>query len=226
MRLIKRYSKFKGYGFVGVANGEDLEEIVNAFNGLDVKGRPMKVQPAEPKKAYVEGEDSEPIKRAPKPKVPSTLIQVEKEKVETLGADGEVVKPKKKKRVRKPRSAVEKDEAETGPKSESEPKVAKPRAPYPPRKIRDPNSPLSDTVVFVGNLPFQVNDEDLGLVFEGYAVVSARVVKYGTRSKGFGFVEFAAGDVEKVLSEFEGAVLEERELVLKRAYAADEKIGN
>jgi len=50
---------------------------------------------------------------------------------------------------------------------------------------------LSKTAVFVANLPFSVDDAELGKIFENFRVKSAHVVRTRTqRSRGYGFVEF------------------------------------
>ena len=46
--------------------------------------------------------------------------------------------------------------------------------------------------LYIGNLSFEVSDEDLGQVFSQYGEVSsAKIIKdqFNGRSKGFGFVE-------------------------------------
>lgn len=51
--------------------------------------------------------------------------------------------------------------------------------------------------LFVGNLSFQIEDQDLEEVFKEFGeVVSAKVIinKFNGRSKGFGFVEMASDD--------------------------------
>jgi RNA recognition motif-containing protein len=50
---------------------------------------------------------------------------------------------------------------------------------------------LSKTAVFVANLPFSIDDEQLAKIFDGFQVKSAHVVRTRTqRSRGYGFVEF------------------------------------
>lgn len=51
-------------------------------------------------------------------------------------------------------------------------------------------------------MPFSVDDDKLGALFEGLSIVSSRVVvkKFGAgegRSKGFGFVDFASETDQK-----------------------------
>ena len=75
--------------------------------------------------------------------------------------------------------------------------------------------------LFVGNLPFDVNDADLATVL-GVAgkVESAKIVvnnKTG-RSKGYGFVEMATEELAKeAVAKFEGATLNERPITVQIA---------
>lgn len=83
--------------------------------------------------------------------------------------------------------------------------------------------------LFVGNLPFEVNESDLKKVF-GVAgtVVSAHVVinKKTGRSKGFGFVEMETEELAlETVKKFEGATLNERALSVQIATPKDEAKG-
>jgi len=58
--------------------------------------------------------------------------------------------------------------------------------------------------IYVGNLPFNVEEEDLRKIFEEYGeVVSAKVItdKFTGRGKGFGFVEMTSDDDAKTAIE-------------------------
>lgn len=51
--------------------------------------------------------------------------------------------------------------------------------------------------IYVGNLPFNLGEEDLKEIFEEYGeVTSAKIIsdKFSGRSKGFGFVEMESDD--------------------------------
>lgn len=51
--------------------------------------------------------------------------------------------------------------------------------------------------IYVGNLPFNLGEEDLKEIFEEYgAVTEAKIIsdKFSGRSKGFGFVEMDSDD--------------------------------
>ncbi len=77
--------------------------------------------------------------------------------------------------------------------------------------------------LFVGNLPFEVNDADLKTVLSVVgAVVEARVIlnKKTGRSKGYGFVEMETEELAlDAVKKFEGATLNERALTVQLATA-------
>jgi len=68
--------------------------------------------------------------------------------------------------------------------------------------------------IYVSNLSFAVQDEDLREFFAEYGEVSsAKVIKdkYTNRSKGFGFVEMPDDTAaQKAISELDGGVVEGR----------------
>lgn len=81
--------------------------------------------------------------------------------------------------------------------------------------------------LFVGNLPFEVNDADLRQVL-GVAgtVVDAKIVinKKTGRSKGYGFVEMETEELAKeAVAKFEGATLNERPITVQIASPKMEK---
>ena len=48
--MIKKFGRFKGYGFVSFATQKDADQAVSDWNGKESNGREIKVQPAtEPK---------------------------------------------------------------------------------------------------------------------------------------------------------------------------------
>jgi RNA recognition motif-containing protein len=77
--------------------------------------------------------------------------------------------------------------------------------------------------LFVANLPFSVNDEQLAKLFAdaGVATKSAHVVvKRNGRSKGFGFVEFdQQADQVKALNALNNKPVDGRDLIVKIALA-------
>jgi RNA recognition motif-containing protein len=75
--------------------------------------------------------------------------------------------------------------------------------------------------IYVGNLSYRVEENDLKEVFEEYGTVSsAKIItdKFSGRSKGFGFVEMDNDqDGNKAIEELNGATYENREMVVNEA---------
>jgi RNA recognition motif-containing protein len=81
--------------------------------------------------------------------------------------------------------------------------------------------------IYVSNLSFAVQDEDLRSYFAEYGeVTSAKVImdKFTNRSKGFGFVEMsdeAAG--QKAIAELDGATVDGRSIKVNVARPKEER---
>jgi RNA recognition motif-containing protein len=75
--------------------------------------------------------------------------------------------------------------------------------------------------IYVGNLDFKVNEQDLEKLFSEYGVVrSAKIItdKYNGRSKGFGFVEMEEKDeAEKAIKALDGSSYGNRKVVVNEA---------
>lgn len=75
--------------------------------------------------------------------------------------------------------------------------------------------------IYVGNLDYKVDEDDLKGIFEEYGTLSeVTVVKDGHngRSKGFGFVTMDDSDEGmKAVNELNGTTLKSRELVVNEA---------
>ncbi len=74
--------------------------------------------------------------------------------------------------------------------------------------------------IYVGNLPWAVDDKDLEELFAEYGEVeSAKVIKYkdSNRSKGFGFVEMDDDSASKAIEALEGHELEGRPLKVNQS---------
>ncbi|MBN2612490.1 MAG: RNA-binding protein [Bacteroidales bacterium] len=75
--------------------------------------------------------------------------------------------------------------------------------------------------IYVGNLDYKVDGEDLKGIFEEYGNVSETKVitdKFSGRSKGFGFVTMEnSADGIKAIKELNGATLENRQIVVNEA---------
>eukprot|EP00178_Gracilaria_changii_P000991 TRINITY_DN11354_c0_g1_i1.p2 TRINITY_DN11354_c0_g1~~TRINITY_DN11354_c0_g1_i1.p2 ORF type:complete len:237 (+),score=57.96 TRINITY_DN11354_c0_g1_i1:31-711(+) len=83
---------------------------------------------------------------------------------------------------------------------------------------------LSETVVYVSNLPFEFSDEDLMGVFAQHKPVSARIARRGNaRSKGFGFVEFGSTEAQQAALALDGHTIDEREITVKVSMSGVER---
>jgi RNA recognition motif-containing protein len=78
---------------------------------------------------------------------------------------------------------------------------------------------LSRTL-YVGNLPWATTSEDLADAFRAHGeVISSRIItdKQTGRSRGFGFVEVAAKDADKMIEAMNGAEFGSRPLTVNEA---------
>jgi RNA recognition motif-containing protein len=84
--------------------------------------------------------------------------------------------------------------------------------------------------IYVSNLSFAVQDEDLREFFAEYGEVSsAKVImdKYTNRSKGFGFVEMPDdAAAQKALAELDGGMVEGRAIKVMVAKPREERSNN
>lgn len=75
--------------------------------------------------------------------------------------------------------------------------------------------------LFVGSLPWSVNDAELKTLFEPYGkVASAKVVtdKQTRRSKGFGFVEFETeAEASAAINALNGSEVKGRNIIVSEA---------
>jgi RNA recognition motif-containing protein len=75
--------------------------------------------------------------------------------------------------------------------------------------------------IFVGSLPFSIEEADLRESFEAYgAVDSVKIItdKFTGRSKGFGFVEMSNDDeAQKAIDELNGATVDGRTIVVNKS---------
>jgi RNA recognition motif-containing protein len=74
--------------------------------------------------------------------------------------------------------------------------------------------------LYVGNLPWSVTDDELNEVFSKVAEVKgSRVIvdRVTQNSRGFGFVEVAEHDAERVINAMNGTELQGRALIVNEA---------
>ena len=84
--------------------------------------------------------------------------------------------------------------------------------------------------IYVSNLSFAVQDEDLRSYFAEYGeVTSAKVImdKFTSRSKGFGFVEMNDDtSAQKAIAELDGATVDGRTIKVNIARPREERSPN
>ncbi len=75
--------------------------------------------------------------------------------------------------------------------------------------------------IYIGNLDYRVNENDLMEVFEDYGTVdSAKIItdKFNGRSKGFGFVTMEdPEEARKAIDNLDGATYENRKMIVNEA---------
>ncbi|MFA4953440.1 MAG: RNA-binding protein [Candidatus Pacearchaeota archaeon] len=80
--------------------------------------------------------------------------------------------------------------------------------------------------IYVGNLPFSVDEEGLKKLFSGYEVEEASLIKdkFSGRSKGFGFITISDDEAaQKAVLEMNGKEIEGRELKVSEAKPMEER---
>jgi nucleolin len=120
-------------------------------------------------------------------------------------------------------SSDDDEEAEEAPKKSADEPVSKKRSAddmeieTPVKKARTQESDKSATL-FVGNLSWNIDDNALYEAFESCSgITGARVItdKANSRSRGFGYVDFATPeDAEKAMNEKNGSLLDNRDMRL------------
>lgn len=83
--------------------------------------------------------------------------------------------------------------------------------------------------IFVGNLPWSVNDAELQQKFSEFGnVLSARIVtdKFSGRSRGFGFVDMEDADAEKAIAAMTGYNWSGREVTVNEARPRADRKGD
>ena len=84
--------------------------------------------------------------------------------------------------------------------------------------------------IYVGNLDFKVNENDLENLFQEYGETSSVKIitdKYSGRSKGFGFVIMDDQDeAKRAIEELNGVTLKDREITVNEARPRKEYSNN
>jgi len=213
--VIRRGKRSLGYGFVALDSLEAVDRAVAELDKLDLDGRPVNVEAAKPKDelSTERPEHTEKPRRGRGGRRLTSRRRLSDEGEEGTAAAGQGPADEKEERAANGR--------ETGAPARRGRGRGGAGAGAPRRPPRGPpEGEPSKSTVFVSNLPYSVDDAELHDIFKDYKVASATVVKRfgGTRSKGFGFVEFASEEQQKlVLSKAEDFESEGRRLLIKVA---------
>jgi RNA recognition motif-containing protein len=252
-QVILRGTRSAGYGFVALATAVAAQKAVDALGGTELDGRAVIVEIAKPSEQKDKEKKEKKAKRRPGRRgskaVPGEVSEAEangeapKAEGEIAPESGEAAKPKKKKKktARKGKktaaAAAEDGAGEDAPAaapiegeaaaegSVKKPRARKPKAPRPPRPAgEDPAGEPSQTMLFVANLGFSVDDAALSTLFTeaGIHVVSARIVRrrWGQprKSKGYGFVDVGSEEEQKkAIAALEGKEIGGRPIAVKVA---------
>ncbi|KAJ2132766.1 hypothetical protein IW136_005046 [Coemansia sp. RSA 678] len=202
-RVIRRGKRSLGYGFVAFVSASSVDACVKGAK-VELDGRTINVEAARP----MSETEKAPAKRRPR--------RARKAKVE----EAEAAPKAEAKADAKVEAKADKADAKADAKAEAKPEAAarKPRV----RAKKPEDGPASETVAYVGNLPFATTDAELSALFAGFSIASARIVtnKKSSRSKGYGFVTFAShGDQTNAIAKFsaEPLVVADRPLNIKAA---------
>ena len=82
------------------------------------------------------------------------------------------------------------------------------------------------TKLYVGNLPYTFNEDDIKKLFSAYGSVSSVSIitdKMSGRSKGFAFVELDDADAENAIKELNGKDAEGRAMVVNVARPKEDR---
>jgi RNA recognition motif-containing protein len=220
-----RGTRSKGYGFIALASKEAAEKAINLLNTKELDGREVMVELAKPSDQKDKDKKERKPKRRPGRRggkaVPGEVTESEangeagKSEVPTDAAAGDAAKPKRKKKQtsRKSKPKAEGDTANAAAtdgegtseaKKTARRKGTTARTPRPSRPAgEDPAGEPSQTMLFVANLGFNIDEAGLAALFTeaGIEVNSTRIIRrrWGQprRSRGYGFVDVGSESEQK-----------------------------
>ncbi|KAI0069008.1 RNA-binding domain-containing protein [Artomyces pyxidatus] len=241
-QVIMRGTRSAGYGFVALTSAEAAQKAVEALDKKELDERPIIVEVAKPAEQKDQERKEKKARRRPGRRgakaVPGEVTEAEAngetDKAEGAApAEGEAEKPKKKKKkaAKKPKAEGETPAGEASAVEGEAKAPRKKRAPRPPRAAgEEPVGEPSNTVLFVANLGFNVDDAALAALFTdaGIKVNSARIVRrrWGRprKSKGYGFVDVGdEAEQKKAIEALEGKEVGGRPIAVKIAVNAHEE---
>ncbi|KAJ1816344.1 hypothetical protein LPJ75_002054 [Coemansia sp. RSA 2598] len=249
VRVIMRGTRSMGYGFVSFADLATVNKAVAAKDQAELEGRPLKVEVAQPpsKEAGEEGsakasrrrqarrkadkkeatQETKEAKAAEKPAKQSGAENSGEEAKSAKSGSGRRANGRRQRRF--PKKDANPDSAATEspsaePKGESK-SAGKAAARAAAKAAARASAKPSDTVIYVGNLPYSTTDEELSKLFSDFSISSAHVVvaKKTNRHKGYGFVTLAnAAEQLKVIERFSNNPIVVSERILNISPALSE----
>jgi RNA recognition motif-containing protein len=174
--VITRGRRSLGYGFVEFESQEEAQRAVEMKNNAQIKGRQVKVELA----------SDQPVR--------TRQGGNQNNQSEQNDNQGNAPARRRKNRRRRQGGKGNADNQDSPQNSQTSKKSTedKPKAARKPKKTEsNEDKVLSNTAVFVANLPFAVTDAELSAFFKEHRPKSAHVVvTRNGRSRGYGFVEF------------------------------------
>jgi len=239
VNIITRGPRSLGYGFVEMESEEAANAAIQSLHHKEVDGRQINVELVkEPK----EGEEVPKKERKPReprqPKSPATGSDSKDE------VDAEKPRRPRNKPAKKPEGENKEGTRENRPprdpkqprpervektgQKDGQSKPAAERKPREPREPREPrpkksteNRTESETLLFVANLPFSLDNDAFSefVTKQGVQHKTAYVVKkHNNRSKGYGFIELNNQAEQKAaFDKLNGISIEDRALSVKIA---------
>eukprot|EP00128_Syssomonas_multiformis_P001983 Colp12_sorted_trinity150504_noHs@30241 len=225
-KIVRRGNRSLRFGFIDFLDKQTAEKAVATYNKSQLGGRPLNVELA---KERVEGEERPPRERQPRERRaprrrparsssnnnnPDGSRRPRNNRAPRDEAAGEGEEQPRRQRAPRRRRARRDEEGAEKPAGEQQPAADKPAAEARPPVERPPNT------VYIGNLPFSMDEAALLKLFEGFNVKHHYIVKRANGfSKGYGFVQLAdEAEQQKAQAAVDKKSVEGRELSVKFAH--------
>ncbi|KAH3763381.1 RRM domain [Pelomyxa schiedti] len=238
VNIIANGPRSLGYGFVEFDNPESAARAVERMNHKEIDSRPINVELAHPR------DPNAPARRPRFPRQPPRFgfmppFGMPMGYMNMMGrpdyfgvpqTSQPAPPPQQTQQVMPPQQAVMPPQMQAMPQMQQMaqmPYMVPQMMMMPqrfPRRLRQRTQPAasrtpSKTTLFIGNLPYVVEDETLREIFNEFNVKEARVMKRPDgQSKGFGFVELASEDDQtRALQVLDKVVIENRNIFIQPA---------
>jgi len=232
-RVVTQGKRSMGYGFVQFANLEDAKTAVRELHKSRLDEREINVELSTSKNTNNQRSPTRNNKPRRVKKVTQAKSQSEpnnslaEPKTALKGDQPAPSKPIPRRRKPKPKANAN---ANANPSANANAKPASGKTEAAPKsrainpRVETEARPVSDTILYVTNIPFALDDEGLKQAFADYNPVSANVIrrKRYNLSKGYGFVTFPdAAQQEAALGKNKSSI-GEREVIVRKAHLRPE----